>query len=429
MNTASSRKKFLMGVSTILTMGSLVLLPGISTVYGDQAQSNSSQSSLSQVVPPAGGSSPLGNEGMTADAIARSEFSNIYGGMALTNNGTHVNVYLTQLSSQTESAIEGNMPTADFTFIQTPHTLNQMLTLHQQVSSQDSSILANGIHLVLWGPDITTGTETLEVENLSPTDTAYLNSQFGSGNITIKNVAADQVPVPTDRSNDSSPWNGGDFITDNVTGDCTSGYGASSGSIQYLITAAHCFAANNTIYNGAMTLQIGNMNAMGWVANRDTASNGLDAELIETSADGGSSNLVYTGSSTNPSRATVSGATTSPVGYQVCMDGAFEGEICGLVIQKTNICINETEGSTTRAVCNIVEAQNTSGGIAVGAGDSGGPVFRFNGSLLDATGIVTAGSGAVACTNYPAGGRPCYSTLYYTDINSILSYFTVSLNT
>jgi hypothetical protein len=152
-----------------------------------------------------------------------------------------------------------------------------------------------------------------------------------------------------------------------------------------------------------------------------------------------------------PNVSDVSGTASSPAGDQVCDSGAFEGEVCDIVIQKTTPmpeCITESADSRvftvgpdahsdtvkTFTVCDILEAKQAKGQFAVGNGDSGGPVFRFNGSKLYATGIITAepSAGAVKCPTeqYPdLSTRFCSATVFYTDISNILSEFKVSINT
>lgn len=169
------------------------------------------------------------------------------------------------------------------------------------------------------------------------------------------------------------------------------------------------------------------------VVTRNSIHHRLDSELIGTL--GGSSKLVFAGRSTSNVRDAVSGTAGSRFGMQVCQDGAFEGRICGLVVKsKHTMCI--TEGLASRRtvrVCKVLEADKIRGGIASGEGDSGGPVFRFMGSRLYATGIVTAGSksGERDCPTYQVKGLPkrkCASKLFYTSIDPILGRYGLTIN-
>lgn len=308
-------------------------------------------------------------------------------------------------------------------FPQTPTTETQQDALHNSVMEQDLSIRAQGIDLVAFGPQITTGQEVAQVVNLTPSQQSELDEEFGP-NFTAENVSASQVAVPFDRENDSSPWNGGDFITNDTNTDCSSGIPAhNSGGGYYLITAAHCFPLGTDIYNGSITIPWGTFDAMSFIAAADFSNDGLDAELDAPY----SSDLLYTGPSVNAARSVISGTATSPVGYQVCDDGAFEGEYCGLTIQSNNNCLWIAEDN--RYACHIVLADGTNDQDA-GQGDSGGPVFRFSGSSLLVTGTITGGTGTFAtCTNwYPQTDRLCSNDLYYTNVNNELAEWGLIVN-
>jgi hypothetical protein len=157
------------------------------------------------------------------------------------------------------------------------------------------------------------------------------------------------------------------------------------------------------------------------VSNRDSVQNGLDVELIETK----SSPAAFTGTINHQEVVDDSGPIGSGDGDQVCEDGAFEDEICGLVINAVDQCITigESPPPTTRTVCDEDHAYNPSGKIANGQGDSGSGVIRFNGALADAAGIDSASStpDEVACVNYPKiTPRMCFSDIWYADMPMIL---------
>ncbi len=390
----------------------------------------------SPTVVPLGAENPAVDPAPPAQERGQSQFPDLYGGLEVTNDGSRVVVYLTQLNPQVESAIRGSAPASEFTFVRTPHPAGWYDSLTQQISDDDDALKASGVQLIEWGDaDLASGRLIVQVLDLTPAKASLLEARYGAGNLLLENGAG--LPIVTigpPRANDSAPWNGGDFITDALSFDCSSGFGAHR-AVQYMITAGHCFQRGRQILNGSggqsdlMHGQLfGNFMPLGPVTSK--AGGNLDAEIITTSAFGGSSKLVYAGSSTSSERDAVSGTIVTPRGRQVCQDGAFEGEICGLVVRNSNpICINTPDGR----FCHIHKAVNTTGRIAVGQGDSGGPVFRFEGSLLKATGIVTAQApGGRNCPTYqgPHGdrGRLCSSTLYYTSIQPILSHFRLNIN-
>lgn len=384
---------------------------------------------------PSGAADPLASVAGAADALGQSLYSATYASSELTDGGTHIVAYLTQLDPQVEAAIRGSALAADFTFVQTPHSLQWFTSLTQQITNANAALEAAGVHLIGWGDaDLVTGRMTVQVLNLTPAKATLLNALFGAANLALTNGTAADIPIPASgppRANDTPPWNGGDFITDGGP-DCTSGYGAR----QYMLTAGHCFPTGLTVFNGSSTQVFGRFGILGPVVNRDPPGVApyLDAEIINTSLFGGTSDLVFAGGPSSNERDAVSGIASVPRGGQVCQSGAFEGEICGLVVQNTiPVCRNFGEG----AVCQLHKAINPTGGIAAGQGDSGGPVFSFQGSLLYATGLVDA---VVAnrhhvltdCPTYQGPlhnlGRLCGPILFYTSIQPILSHFGLTLN-
>jgi hypothetical protein len=69
--------------------------------------------------------------------------------------------------------------------------------------------------------------------------------------------------------------------------------------------------------------------------------------------------------------------------------------------------------------------------VALGDGDSGGPVYSYTGSNLLARGMTDIGSVDRTCTSVPTGTsglRGCYHTLYFVDMASIDSTWNVTPN-
>jgi hypothetical protein len=387
------------------------------------------------------GQSPAAVVADAVQRVAAARFGGLYTGEILTDHGRKVVVYLTRLDKTAEAAMTAGVAPGIVSFARAPRPLAWLNRLHQRVTGQQPALKRAGINLVTWGPDFITGRENLTVQDLTAAKAAVLDRLFGTGNLTLTSTTARYAAVAVGRDNDSPPWNGGDFMIDDpVTGECSSGYGVTSGSTSYSLTAGHCFTVNAEVINGDPSLTGKTYYEMGTVSTRGsfTKSDGIDAEMVKTTGYGSSSKAIYTGSSTKPQVADVSGTATSPAGDQVCDSGAFEGEVCDIVIQKTTPmpeCITESEGSggPTYTVCDIYVAEQASGKIAVGNGDSGGPVFRFEGSKLYATGIITAEpSGGTVCPTRQYKGfstRYCSPTLFYTSISSVLSEFKVKINT
>lgn len=104
--------------------------------------------------------------------------------------------------------------------------------------------------------------------------------------------------------------------------------------------------------------------------------------------------------------------TSKPVsGTYICTSGSNTGTNCNIKVDgATYITIDGYSVLTVEAT------QQTSGGRAVGNGDSGGPVLT-NTSVsgeIKAAGIISAGSGNVSCSG--TDSTSCYHTVYYVPI-------------
>lgn len=366
--------------------------------------------------------------------------SALYGGTAEIEHGESVNVYLTRLSPTAERDVLGDSQTSKVHFIRIRNSYAELMALQQRILADADRLKAEGINLEQWGPDVWTGQEIIVVRDLAPSSKELLDKAFGMANLIVESTPKPYGAIATARNRlqDYSPWNDGDFTEGpdpymvGYVDDCTSGYGVQTGAgTKYLLSAAHCWNTGASITNYSSALASlgdygGTNNFIGKVGRVDTEYGGNDAELINTR----SSPAVWTAGSTNPQTADVSGVDKPVAGTQVCEDGAYEGEICGLVVKLTDQCINlGLDNGTTRYVCHETEAVNPGGGIANGQGDSGSGAFNFHGSLLEAAGIDSAGSNPVPCAQYVAPQRLCFSTLYYDQVTDIDADFSVTPNT
>ena len=114
----------------------------------------------------------------------------------------------------------------------------------------------------------------------------------------------------------------------------------------------------------------------------------------------------------------VVGASTSFVGGVVCTSGSFTGEHCDIRIDAVNSVVNTTVGQFSPEV----HAVQNSGFIAVGRGDSGGPVYFGNGD-----GTVNA-TGDIACPTGSASPQ-CSTGVWYADITQTLAFYHATINT
>ncbi|GAA0608362.1 hypothetical protein HPO96_31110 [Kribbella sandramycini] len=230
-------------------------------------------------------------------------------------------------------------------------------------------------------------------------------------------------PAPTEddlhyssRVEDFAPWSSGTFIHNNWTGGvCTSGPGLRIGSNEYMLTAGHCGRTTGELIQQGHPGVLSNLPSIGRVSNRSGYPN-LDAMVIPTNM---SPTMYRTWYNFHTVQAT---PWESLTGQTVCTGGAFTGESCNLKIGRTNFC------SDAHDSCGLTQASRA-GAIAAGQGDSGGPVYivapglRYSGIV---TGPTTA-EGQFVCSSYPTDTRWCSSSIVFTRIQNVLTYYGASL--
>ncbi|MEC5152577.1 hypothetical protein [Cryobacterium sp. GrIS_2_6] len=350
--------------------------------------------------------------GKAADAVlsyATSALPDVFGGVSLTNNGNSLVVHLTSIGPVARSAINtvaaltGVVPT----FVTARASLTKLKSTMDGITAAADKLSASGITLESWTIDGQSGLIDVNILNGTAAQDASVATEFGSL-VQVGNVG--QLPIAAaDRGADYSPFDGGDWVTDNAE-DCSTGVPVIAASGYFMLTAAHCFPVGATVYNRSATIPRGDGAQIGTVTNIDGTSNGLDAELVHTTANSG---LIWFGYTLNPTSTVIStNPGGSPAGAVVCNDGAFEGQVCDTTVAQQG-CVTFDVGPR----CHILVATG-SNAQDVGLGDSGGPVIRSGTNQV--VGTVTGLGGTQArCANwYPQTVRTCGSTLYYTDINA-----------
>lgn len=214
------------------------------------------------------------------------------------------------------------------------------------------------------------------------------------------------VVEPTyDRQDDSPPyWGGAKYST--FLGGCSTGYSVLQQGVTRMLSAGHCGQDGLTAFDGGgQTMgQIRYKNPM-----RDTL-------LIDTPSAG----RVYTKGVKSNHSIRVVGTLKSRAGNLICTSGSYTGEHCTAKIKAVNLTIAVTGGLTFGP---MVKASRGSGKVAVGRGDSGGPVFfwhLFGVQRAYAMGTISAGSGAIGSCGLSS---LCYSTVYYADITLTARYY------
>ncbi|WP_369371866.1 hypothetical protein AB1046_00695 [Promicromonospora sp. Populi] len=220
------------------------------------------------------------------------------------------------------------------------------------------------------------------------------------------------------RFDDQTPWHAGGAIAGRDGTDyCSTGFAVVTGAgYDRIVTAAHC---NQTV---GSIVRDGAGQRLGTVSNRAL---GLDAQLIEPVRDSTTSSAVFGGpwdaSPTHPRyRFPVATVQRPAVGQEICSSGAVTGEHCATV-RATDIAW--TCGEQT---CHGFRASRDDGGVVVGGGDSGGPMYTVINGVAHALGMVDGGSDQRPCgrTSLPT---QCFTYVYGIPMVDILNQWSATI--
>ncbi|WP_433367826.1 hypothetical protein ACQPZX_40380 [Actinoplanes sp. CA-142083] len=155
---------------------------------------------------------------------------------------------------------------------------------------------------------------------------------------------------------------------------------------------------------------------MGTETSVQFGNNRMDAAIM---AGGSYWNGAVYGGTVDGSAWGIGGQQAVAVGNSICADGSVTKENCSAKISAINACLNMYDGATNTTVktCNQAVADSTSGVIVQG-GDSGGPVLRHT-STLDQV----AGVGSIV------GGSDNGLHMSFTQIQNFSSTFGVTVVT
>jgi streptogrisin A len=264
--------------------------------------------------------------------------------------------------------------------------------------------------LVSYGIDPASNRVTVGVTGLTAELESAVRAQFGEA----VSLYVEARPTRTyGRFRDSSPFYGG-IRFGNVNNACTHGFSVTNAhGTRYALTAGHCGTLGTTF--AAMTASGGTRNRGEGYANfgtmqfRRLAEGDVDAGLIGGVDYGGRmwahSNLHDDGDSSLP----VHGSANSCQGCRVIFNGSFTGLHTGFLNGPGDRCYRFDDGILS---CGMQLVTSTSGGAICQGGDSGGPVFAYDGrGGVIAVGIITGGGGA-------------FGSCYYTQIPTILNIWT-----
>ena len=233
-------------------------------------------------------------------------------------------------------------------------------------------------------------------------------------------MVGDQVESTAgSRRDDEAPWHaGGAMATKDGTDYCSTGFSVVTGAgNRRIVSAAHCNeGVGSLVRNGAG-------DRLGTVTNRATS---LDAQLINPGGRPETARAVFGGpwnaTSVNPRyRFPVAGVQRPAVGQTICGSGAVTGEHCA-TIRATDIA-----WSCGDKTCHGFRASREDGGVVVGGGDSGGPMYAVIDGKAYARGMIDGGSNRRSCreTSVPT---QCFSYVYGIPMVDILDHWNARID-
>ncbi len=369
--------------------------------------------------------------------------SSYFTDVAVDTGANIVSVYLADAPQDILDKLQAEHP-GTYIFYPAAHPRSALLDLQSSISAQIASLAASGIDVSYLQPTADGHLEIGVTTDITAA-TSQLDAAYGKDWVRVVQDNEPAIPA-TFRYDDVSPWNGGDFIYHRESStnfeDCSSGiplHDTSTGT-NFMLTAAHCFwsfggvgtnvrngfvKANGDVYAPSSTTLIGSVTKSNDVSAGTTS---LDSALIKVSTSVVDFNCAWDCAG----RAIQIGTATNNVGDQVCTSGAFDGQVCGIVIRNTDQtrCITESWG--TFCVDHLVAASpDNSSKVAAGQGDSGGPVYSYSGSDLLARGMIDQIADLVSCTSVPTGtsNRLCGNKVFFVALGPLDSHWGTAPNT
>ncbi|SBT41958.1 chymotrypsin family serine protease [Micromonospora auratinigra] len=222
-------------------------------------------------------------------------------------------------------------------------------------------------------------------------------------------VRSEQVRQ-TSRQNDFAPWWGGAALR-MPSGNCSTGFAVIRRTLWWessrgILTAEHCAPGGGVRVTDPTGELVG-------VAEPAPARRLSDSLYVPTR----SANRIYDGGvGVGEFSKPVVGAVGNFPGQFVCTSGAFTGVHCNIVTTRINALFLLSGGSfvSSGALGTQIDAR-----AAVGAGDSGGPVFTLTGGFTQtrAAGLIVGGLDPVSCGAFGSG---CFNQVAFVDIGFVL---------
>lgn len=364
-----------------------------------------------------------------------------YGGVRGSADGRGLDVYVTDLGNSADrSAARRAAGSVPVRFVHATHSWNSLIAASDRITRDIAALQKRGYGIRSLWP--TVAGNALEVGVLHPSAVieSALRATYGSG---VRVVSARGGAYFASRLNDSSPWNGGDFLAFDNGQDCTAGPAVKNAAGKtFLLTAGHCFFDESDtsthpwtgsygyrVFQGAHGLT---GDAQPYIGNAAAErGNGYDSALVDTPASG----LVWRTANANDQSTAVpqkSEFASTEATAGLCVSGAYSGERCAVDVDRLNGTVFYGPEGSTSYVSHLVEAHNRYGYDVAGESDSGAPVYAVGSTGLAMTGILLggpAGNAVLPCTRNNIGPRTnkCTAVIWYANLSSVMNHRGVSL--
>lgn len=422
------RHRFLLTVVSILALLTAASVSGdASTPPPDPTDIKNAQPSD---FPPPNPDPPYMTSTDNVTKLGETKYPDVYAGVYVHDDAApRLDVYLTGDSVKVENDFQQAAGDTRVTFYLVGISKQNLDALEARLAAATPKLAEEGVQIAVSYPHMQTGRLHIEVVKLADGDSQKIQDAIGSDLFDVYNT--DALLSPTSRRDDTSPWYGGDAIYNTSTGGCSTGITV-RGSDGYLhpTTASHCFTYGMGVRNGICTGSgcpgAGSSGTLlGYVHPIDEqTTGGTDSAIISAS---GSASVIL-GSPTSSTAAHVDAAHSTALGYQICNDGAYSGDLCSITVQdlSANVSFNDEAHHEVRTFPGQIHGTGDGGGLANQSGNSGGPVVKSANGNLYGLGIVSASGATHACT-YVYSGATCYKDLYYTGIYALMADLNASM--
>jgi Trypsin len=381
----------------------------------------------------------------------------VFAGVAVDTHAGMVDLYLANTSPGARESAMATVATAQRGLIRIHHVAMSETALNAAMASTGSAVdrlLAARVPVQSYYPDFMGGRIVVRLYRPTAAQRARAAAAVTSLPVRLATTRTAIVPVPPataparqgapaaasggkNRAFDKPAWTGGDFIDStysNFFHFCTDSWPIKIGSKQYITTAGHCSPSGHHWIN--MTLgrdgktELGDKRLIGVGSKNELkSSHHLDVQVLKTSnmAD------VWSGQVLSNYRTKVRKSVTPPVGAKICDDGAYEGTICGIKVNKSdyNSCIVSSDGK----MCHLYRAHRPKQKVAIGQGDSGGPDYIAIGSTSHVRSVKGVGLNSLEtvanmkCPHFTWRGKVCSNVMFFTGLNKILKLYRAKLRT